>query len=148
MDLINLAEMTLLGFYFLYFFCTSNKTITLFYKWTKILDKLIKPLSFLFLFFLLWYSFSPLFIKANPPWLIFESIKVIEIKTSMLFNVDFANNTILSCFFLFLNYWLILFNSSSYCINFKSYCRTHNSYRNTKQGSKSRNWNTCSKWRS
>ena len=29
----------------------------------------------------------------------FESIKALEIKTSMLFNLDFANNTILSCFF-------------------------------------------------
>ena len=29
------------------------------------------------------------------------SIKVLEIKTSMLFNLDFANNTILSCFFFF-----------------------------------------------
>ena len=31
----------------------------------------------------------------------FESIKALEIKTSMLFNLDFANNTILSCFFFF-----------------------------------------------
>ena len=28
-------------------------------------------------------------------------IKALEIKTYMLFNLDFANNTILSCFFLF-----------------------------------------------
>ena len=28
-------------------------------------------------------------------------MKVLEIKTSMLFNSDFANNTILSCFFFF-----------------------------------------------
>ena len=35
---------------------------------------------------------------------VFESIKALEIKTSMLFNLDFANKTILSCFFLFLNY--------------------------------------------
>ena len=35
--------------------------------------------------------------------LIFESIKVLEIKTSMLFNLDFANNTILLyCIFFFL----------------------------------------------
>ena len=33
--------------------------------------------------------------------LIFEPIKAIEIKTSILFNLDFANNIILSCFFLF-----------------------------------------------
>ena len=30
-----------------------------------------------------------------------ESIKALEIKTPTLFNLDFANNTILSCFFLF-----------------------------------------------
>ena len=35
--------------------------------------------------------------------LIFESIKVLEIKTSMLFNLDFPNNTVLSyCIFFFL----------------------------------------------
>ena len=33
--------------------------------------------------------------------LIFKSIKALEIKTSILFNFDFANNTILSCFFFF-----------------------------------------------
>ena len=42
-----------------------------------------------------------LFIKTNSSWLIIESIKVLEIKTSLLFNLDFANNTILPCFFLF-----------------------------------------------
>ena len=31
--------------------------------------------------------------------LIYESIKAFKIKTFMLFNLDFANNTILSCFF-------------------------------------------------
>ena len=36
-----------------------------------------------------------------------ESIKTVEIKMSILFNLDFADSTILSCFFLFLNYWLI-----------------------------------------
>ena len=34
-------------------------------------------------------------------WLIMESLKVLEIKTCMLFNLDFANTTIWSCFFLF-----------------------------------------------
>ena len=51
----------------------------------------------------------------NSPWLTFESIKDLVNKTSMLHNLDFANNTTLSCFF---NYWLILFNSCSYCTNF------------------------------
>ena len=46
-------------------------------------------------------------------------IKALEIKTSMLFNLDFPNNTILSCFFyLFLNHCLVLSNSCSYCTNF------------------------------
>ena len=31
----------------------------------------------------------------------YESIKDLKIKTSMLFNLDFASNTILSCFFYF-----------------------------------------------
>ena len=31
----------------------------------------------------------------------FESINVLEIESSMLFNLDFANNTILSWFFFF-----------------------------------------------
>ena len=31
-----------------------------------------------------------------------ESITALEIKTSILLNFDFANNTILSCFFFFL----------------------------------------------
>ena len=45
--------------------------------------------------------FSTLSIKINSSSLIFESIKTLEINTSMPFNLDFANNTILSYFFLF-----------------------------------------------
>ena len=48
------------------------------------------------------YSFKKLFIKINSSWLIFESIKALEIKTSMLLSLDLANNTILSYFFFFL----------------------------------------------
>ena len=47
------------------------------------------------------HSFSTLIIQRHSSWIIFESIKAIEIKTSTLFNLDFANNTILSCFFHF-----------------------------------------------
>ena len=47
------------------------------------------------------YSFSTLFIETNSSWLIFESIRDLEINTSILFNLDFANNAILSCFFFF-----------------------------------------------
>ena len=55
-----------------------------------------------FFFHIIMYSFSLLFIKTNLSWLIFEFIKALEIKISILFNLDFANNTILSCFFFFL----------------------------------------------
>ena len=37
----------------------------------------------------------------NSSGLIFESIKVLQIYTFMLFNLDFANDIILSCSFLF-----------------------------------------------
>ena len=47
------------------------------------------------------YSFSTLFIKTKSSWLVKESIKALEIKTAMLSNLDFANNTISSCFFSF-----------------------------------------------
>ena len=41
-------------------------------------------------------------VKINSSGLVFESIKALEIKTSMLFNLDFAKNTILSCLLSFL----------------------------------------------
>ena len=73
----------------------------LFYKWTKIFDKLFKSLNFLFLFSYRHILFAHYLLKKNSSWLIFELIKVLEIKASMPFNLEFANNTILSCFFLF-----------------------------------------------
>ena len=50
------------------------------------------------------YSFNT-FIKTNSSWLITESIKALEIKTSMLFKLDVVNNTLFylvsfSCFLL------------------------------------------------
>ena len=45
-------------------------------------------------------SFRLFSIKTNSSWLTAESIKVLEIETSMQFNLDFANNTILSCVFI------------------------------------------------
>ena len=38
---------------------------------------------------------------GNLSWVILESVKVLEIETFMLFNLDFANNIILLCFFFF-----------------------------------------------
>ena len=48
----------------------------------------------------LYYSFT-LFTKTHLSRIIHESIKELEIKTSMLFDIAFANNIILSCFFFF-----------------------------------------------
>ena len=67
----------------------------------QILIKYCVVKHFDFFFFTSSYSFCPLFIKKNSQWLIFESIKASEIMTSMLYNLDFVNNPILSCFFLF-----------------------------------------------
>ena len=47
------------------------------------------------------YLFSTLLVKTNSSGLIFESIKDLEIETSMRFNSDFANKTTLSNFFFF-----------------------------------------------
>ena len=43
-----------------------------------------------------------LFAETNSSWLIFESTKALEIKTSTVFNLVFANSTIISYFFFFL----------------------------------------------
>ena len=51
--------------------------------------------------FILSYSFNTLYIKTNSSWLKFESIKALGINSFKLFNLDFANNAILLCFFLF-----------------------------------------------
>ena len=40
-----------------------------------------------------------MFINTNFPWQLFELIKVLEIKTSTISNLAFANNTISLCFF-------------------------------------------------
>ena len=47
------------------------------------------------------YSFITLFIKIYSSWIITESIKALEIKTSMLFNLSFANYIILLYFVFF-----------------------------------------------
>ena len=39
---------------------------------------------------------------TNLSWLICESVKTLEINTSVLYNLVFANNAILSCYFFFL----------------------------------------------
>ena len=54
-----------------------------------------------FAFFISLYSLNTLFTETNSSWLIYESIKALEIRISIVFNLSFPNNTILSCFFFF-----------------------------------------------
>ena len=64
--------------------------------------------SLMFSFFLSHcYILLAHFIKTNSPLIIFKSIKPLEINTSILFNLNFASNTILPGFF-FVNYWLLV----------------------------------------
>lgn len=65
-------------------------------------------LAFLSTSFMLLYSFNTPFTKTR---LVYESIRVLEITISMVFNLVFANRTILSCCFsfFFFNYWMIIF---------------------------------------
>ena len=73
----------------------------MFYKKTKIFEKVDWVFKFLISSFISLYYFWSLLIKTNLSLPINESIKALEIKTSMLFNLDFDNKTILSCFFFF-----------------------------------------------
>ena len=58
-------------------------------------------LEFFISSFTSWNSFGTLFFKMSSSWLTFESTKALEIKTSMLLNLDFGNPNILPCSFFF-----------------------------------------------
>ena len=45
-------------------------------------------------FFVSFYTLTLFFNETNSSWLIFESIETSQIRTSILFNLVFANNTI------------------------------------------------------
>ena len=85
--------------------------------------------GFLISSFISLHSLNALFTKTNSSWLIYKSIKVLEIKTLIVFNLVFANKTILSCFFFFFLMIDLLFNFCSDCTNFKFYYRNRNTYR-------------------
>ena len=51
-------------------------------------------------FFISSYSFNA-FTKTNSLLLIHKSVKTLEMKTSLLFNLGFGNNIILLCFLIF-----------------------------------------------
>ena len=58
-------------------------------------------LQIFYFFFYIIAFFKIIFIEINSSWIKLELSKVLEIETSMLFSLDFASNTILSCFFFF-----------------------------------------------
>ena len=67
-------------------------------------------LQIFYFFFYIITFFKIIFIETNSSWVIFELSRVLEIETSMLFSLDFASNTILSCFlFFFLIIDLLIF---------------------------------------
>ena len=123
------------------FFCISNPRVFGFgflstlqtIQWQYLMNRLkylmicrvaknewsIKSLNFWFLFFIPSYSLNASFTKTNSSWLMYESVKVLEIKASMLFNLFFSNSSILSWFFFFsLTYWINFYKSS--CASYSS----------------------------
>ena len=49
------------------------------------------------------YCFSTLFTKTNSSWLLFESIKILEIKTSIVINLVSASNIMVVFLFLIID---------------------------------------------
>ena len=135
--------------FFLYIFMQLQNSITIYYCFYTIFFKFFSAYInhiytyynhipqkfedfFISSFFSL-YSLSTLSFETNSSWLIYESIKILEIKTSIAFIFFFI--------VLFLNNWFTYFNSCSYHENFCCYCRTSNFYRNTSERNKTRNKN-------
>ena len=79
-------------------FCISNNKISLFCIYSL---NIYFSLEFLTSSFISLISFGTLFLRTNSLWVISESMKTSEIKTSTLFNLDFANGNILLCFSFF-----------------------------------------------
>ena len=62
----------------------------------------IIPYTQIFISFLIsLYSLNTLFTETNSSWLIYDSIKALENRTYIVFNLSFPSNTILSYFFFF-----------------------------------------------
>ena len=70
----------------------KKRKIKLFYKYTRKFSELFKSFNVWFHHILLEYYF------LKQLWLIFESVKALAVKSSMLFELNFANSTILPCF--------------------------------------------------
>ena len=90
--------------------------------------RLYLPYSIFHSFFRIFYSIFHLvifsqrifFSERTLPWLIHESIKALEIRNFITFNLSFPSSTNVSCFIFFLTIDLYLFNSCSYYTKF--YC--------------------------
>ena len=54
-------------------------------------------------------SLNRLFTETNSSGLVYESIKALEIRPSIVFYLSFPNNTILSCFFFFFFFMIDLY---------------------------------------
>ena len=106
---------------------------------TRTYNQLMKSFYILIFSFILSY-FHKTFNKTDSSWLILESIKASEIKTSMLFS---NNQNGIHLMFL-----LLFCNSCSYYTIFQYFWRTCNACRNTSWKSKSRNRSTFSNCRS
>ena len=110
-------------------------------------------LGFLISFFVSLYSLSTLFTEISSSWLIYESIKAWKVKTSIVFNFAFANNSILLYFFLFflndLYFWVLAVNAQIFNYIAEPTIPTERptyvlmyTERPTYVWSKCRNWNT------
>ena len=88
-------------FTFRIFFYTLNAIMRLNCNYTVMRFLISSPI--------LSYGFSIFIIETNSSWLITESIKTLEYKTSVLFNLDFANNTtLLEFLFYFIDFYLLI----------------------------------------
>ena len=99
---LRFLSLQVLDFNFLFYFSTLQKIqLHCFINRLKYSVDCFEFLNFLFLF-LIFYIIYLLFIKTYSSLLIFESIKVLRIKNSILFNLNCGNDTILLWIFFFL----------------------------------------------
>ena len=66
---------------------------------------------FLLFFFISWFSLNTLFTETNLSWLLYESIKTLEFRISIVFYLFFLAALFYHISFFLLDNWLIVFNS-------------------------------------
>ena len=79
-------------FFFIFYYCFYNISLIRFSTYTKHIYLMYSKevLGFFIYFFILLYSLNTLFTEKDLPWLLYESIKVLEIKISEVFNLFLA----------------------------------------------------------